>query len=219
MNPITEQLIQKSNGLLSIKPEINDWTGKSFSMFNTGSVEVETAEVLYGLTRLIKPKKILDTGSHFGVSALYMALACQHNDLGRVLSVEHDGFYAEKAVELWRTCGVSSNVSLYNGSSLELDTKDTYELMLLDTEPQIRFAELVKFYNQLAPGGFVFIHDLHRHMSQEDNKEHGFGHPFGKLPQEIIDWVRSVELAPWHFPTPRGFVGFYKTDQRDYKWL
>lgn len=214
---ITNDLVQRSNGLLNIKPEINDWTGKNFQMFNTGSVEVEVAEFLYAIVRLLKPQNILDTGTHFGVSALYMGQACQDNEFGEVLTMEVNSHYAQEAKKLWEACGVKK-IRQYNGESLKWKGEEKFDFMLLDTEPQIRFAELIKFYPHLNPGSFVFIHDLHRHMSQEPNEEHGFGHPFGKLPKEIVDWVKDHELWPFHFPTPRGLTGFYRPQENDFKW-
>ena len=66
-------------------------------------------------------------------------------------------------------------------------------------------------------GGFVFIHDLHRHMSQEPHEKF-FGWPFGELPKQVKDWVKDGELRPFHFPTPRGLTGFYKASEGDYNW-
>lgn len=219
MNPITESLIARANGLLKIHPEINDWTGKSFQMFNTGSVEVETAEFLYAMVRLTKPERILDTGTHFGISALYMALAAEHNGFGEVVSMEIDGYYVLEAKKLWQACGLTHRIKQFHGESLKYDDPQGFQFMFLDTEPQIRFAELIKFEQHLGFGGFVFIHDLHRHMSQEPNAEHGFGFPFGPLPEDIKKMVRTDRLRPFHFPTPRGLVGFYKKDHHlDYEW-
>lgn len=218
---ITDYLVEKSNGLLHIKPEINDWTGRNYHMFNTGSVEVETAEFLYGMVRLLKPGRVLDTGTHYGVSALYMGQALADNgNNGIVISLELDNHYLRHAEDLWTLAGLKDTTIFGKRTeSLDYEPDDPFDFMLLDTEPQIRFAELVKFYPHLKPGGYVFIHDLHRHMSQEENKEHGFGYPFGKLPEEIKILVKHDKLRPFHFPTPRGLVGFYKTRDDDYKWV
>jgi hypothetical protein len=55
-------------------------------------------------------------------------------------------------------------------------------------------------------------------MHQIPNEEHGFAWPYGKLPPEIIKLVKEDKLRPFHFPTPRGLTGFYKTREDDYKW-
>ncbi len=217
---VTTDLITRANGLLQVQPEINDWTGKRFSMFNTGSVEVETAEFLYAMVRLTKPQHILDTGTHYGVSALYMGQGLKDNLAvgAEVMSLELDKVYLDQAIKLWETTGLRSFITSTHGESLKFEPSHNFDLMLLDTEPQIRFQELIYFFPFLNPGGYVFIHDLHRHMSQEPNKEHGFGYPFGKMPKAIVEMLKEDELRLFHFPTPRGLAGFYKPMEGDYKY-
>jgi predicted O-methyltransferase YrrM len=170
-------------------------------------------------------KQILDTGTHYGISAAYMGQALKDNSLGGIVdSYEISPEYAKKARQLWIDLGLT-NIRCFeidflkNAGFVEEQNNKWFQLVLLDTEPQLRFAELIKIFPYVDLGGFIFIHDLHRHMSQGDNQEHGFGWPFGKLPDEIIQLVKDDELRPWHFPTPRGLAGFYKTDPRDFKWL
>lgn len=215
---ITDELIQKSNGLIGLHPEVNDWTGKNFVMFDDGGVELEVGEFLYGLVRVLKPEKILETGTYTGISAMYMAQGLKDNGMGDIVSLEVDRTHKERAEELWRRVGLSEYARSQLESSEHFESKDEYDLLFLDSEPQYRFGELVKFFPHLKPGGYVFIHDLHRHMSQQPNEKF-FGWPFGALPTEIENWVKDGQLRPFHFPTPRGFMGFYKPDPRDYKWI
>jgi predicted O-methyltransferase YrrM len=219
MKQITEYLLSRSGGLLKIEPEINDSTGKGYSMFNSGSVEVEVGEFLYGLVRVHKPQYILDTGTHYGVSAAYMAQALVDNNLGgQVISLEHDPFYHRQATDLWNNLGLFNMITGLLQDSKDHEPKFTYDLLLLDTEPQLRFNELVKFYPHLREGGFLFLHDLHRHMGQEEIPGHEFAWPWGILPEKIKELVRTRQLSPMHFSTSRGFTGFYKSDPRDFKW-
>ena len=39
----TDELAQKSKGMIDLYPEINDWTGKNYQMFDDGGVELEVA--------------------------------------------------------------------------------------------------------------------------------------------------------------------------------
>ncbi len=219
MNALTQDLIKRSGGLLTVQPEINDWTGKNYQMMNTGSIEIEVGEFLYGLVRVLKPQYILDTGTHFGVSAAYMAQGLFDNDLeGHVFSLEHDIYFHQKSQDLWNNLGLFSFITGIHGKSLDYVPSREYDLILLDTEPDLRFNELVMFYPYLKPGGFVFIHDLHSHMSQVQVEGQEFGAPFGKLPQPIKTWLQDDQLRPFHFPTSRGFTGFYKPKENDYRW-
>ena len=115
--------------------------------------------------------------------------------------------------------GLQNHVTCHLGDARMFQPEAPYEFILLDTEPQTRFAELIKFYDHLKPGGFVFIHDLHQHMHQISNEEHGFAWPYGPLPEQIKQWVKDGKLRPIHFETPRGLTGFYKVHPDDYKWL
>lgn len=213
----TDELIQKSNNLIKLHPEISDWTGKHFQMFDDGGVELEVGEFLYGLVRVLKPESILETGTYTGISAMYMAQGLTDNDLGHLDTVEFEMAHKTRAEELWRRVGVMSRVDCILMDARKFVPKHQYDLLFLDSEPNMRFDELVRFFSSLSPGGFVFIHDLHRHMSQQPH-EMFFGWPYGKLPQQIVDWVKDDQLRPVHFPTPRGFMGFYKPREDDFKW-
>lgn len=217
MSNLTDYLIGRSGGLIKTYPEVLD-EGKGYWMFDDGGVEVEVGEFLHGLVKVLKPKRVLTTGVYTGISDMYIAQGLVENGYGASTALEFDSYHLNRAKDLWKRVGVDGVVTGVLGPSLDFQPEGQYELMFLDTEPNLRFKELVKFYDFLAPGGFVFIHDLHRHMSQEPNSEHGFGHPFGELPTKIKSWVKDRELNPIHFPTPRGFMGFYKRDPRDFNW-
>jgi predicted O-methyltransferase YrrM len=194
-----------------------------YTSFNDAGVETETGEFLYAMVRILKPTFVLETGTHWGIGSSYMAQALKDNNHGILDTIE---FLPEIYT---RACRRFEQLNLLpRGGSKKwirphlMDVKDfiptdTYKLMLLDTEPQTRFAELIKFEPFLEPGGFVFIHDLHRHMHQIENKEHGFAWPYGKLPQEVKDLVNDWDLRPFHFGTPRGLTGFYKRHPDDFK--
>lgn len=195
-----------------------------YTSFNDAGIETETGEFLYAMVRMLKPDRVLETGTHIGVGAAYMGQALKDNRKGSMVTVEFLPEIHRRACQRMQTLGLGGTGAAYEIVSCKLgDVKDfqpenNYQLILLDTEPQTRFAELVKFYPYLDEGGFVFIHDLHRHMHQIPNDEHGFAWPFGPLPAEMVEFVKAGKLRPFHFSTPRGFTGFYKVSERDYKW-
>jgi predicted O-methyltransferase YrrM len=196
---------------------------RGYASFNDAGIEAETGEFLYGMVRVLKPTRILETGTHFGIGASYMGMGLKDNNHGVLETFEFLPEIRKVAIERFQKMFLSPKWI----TSYLMDAKDfipefpdkPYKLILLDTEPQTRFAELIKFYPYLAPGGFVFIHDLHQHMHQVENAEHGFAWPYGKLPQEIKDMVLTGHLRPFHFETPRGLTGFYKVDSNDYLWI
>lgn len=212
---ITDYLLEKAEGLVTKSPEVLDNEKHGYEMIDTGAVEIEVGELLYGLVRLIKPHQILETGTYTGVSAMYMGAALKENKRGLLTTLEIDQSHIERAEKLWKLTQVDSQITALRLASLDFEPSNMYELMFLDSEPHLRFAELVKFYDHLSPGGFVLIHDLHNHLGQQEGHES----PFGRLPTELSNWIIAGSLKPWYFPNPRGMVGFQKRkagDKPDY---
>lgn len=213
---LTEQFARYAGAFLTVKPEYIDSRG--YEMFNDGGVECETGEFLYGLVRLIKPEHILETGTHLGVSASYMAQALQDNGRGEITTVEFAPGNYHKSGELFEVLNLSEQITRVLGDSSEFMPPDELDVLFLDTEPNLRFGELMRFYTLVKPGGFILIHDLHPHMHQVENKEHGFAWPYGQIPKAMAALVRSDKLRPIHFQTPRGLTMFYKTNDVTYRW-
>lgn len=190
-----------------------------YSSFNDAGIEIETGEFLYAFTRMLKPDNVLETGTHWGIGASYMGMALHDNGHGNLDTIEFLPEIYNKAQDRINALRLGGFVTQHL-----MDVKDfnpgqsTYKLILLDTEPQTRFAELIKFFPYLEDGGFLFIHDLHQHMHQVENAEHGFAWPYGRISEEMKSLVTSGYLRPFHFETPRGLTGFYKVHPNDYIW-
>lgn len=198
--------------------EIFDPARAGFSSFNDAGVECETGEFLYGWLRILKPKRALETGTHFGIGASYMGLALADNNEGVLDTFEFLPEIYNVSDNRIKKLGLSERVIPHLMDVAQFEPTENYQFMLLDTEPILRFAELIKFFPRLEQGGYVFIHDLHRHMHQIENQEHGFAWPYGKIPDPLLNLVRSGALRPFHFFTPRGLTGFYKVHDGDFKW-
>lgn len=200
-----------------------EWSKSTLShtAFNDGGVECEVGEYLYSLIRVLKPKFVLETGTHKGIGASYMSLALADNQEGVLDTVEFiPELYDEAKVRL-------TKMGTNNTLQFLLDVKHfqpphNYQLILLDTEPDIRFAELLKFYHYLDEGGYIFIHDTPRNLCQGNiNPDHPQykSWPFGDIPEGMKDLVREGKLRPFHLNNPRGMIGFYKVHKDDYKWI
>lgn len=216
---ITQTLLQK-DGMLELHDE-GEWgnTHSKYSAFNDAGLECETGEFMYGMMRILKPNNVLETGTHFGVGASYMGMGLQDNGFGHLDTIEFLPEIHTVAKRRIVRLGLDSQVTCHFGDVAKFEPSCKYDFILLDTEPQTRFAELLKFYPALNEGGYLFIHDLHPHMHQIPNEEHGFAWPYGLIPKAMAELVKSGKLRPMHFKTPRGLTGFYKVDTTtDYKW-
>lgn len=215
---ITDDLVKQ--GILKILPEVSDSEKKGYEMFDDGGVELEVGEFLYSLIRVLKPERVLTTGIYTGISDLYIAKALQRNKIGHSTALEHDRYHFDRAKQMWNKAGIGQLIDAVLTSSLEFKPEGKYQFMFLDTEPNIRFQELVNFYSFLDEGGYVFIHDLPRNFTQGNfNSDHPEveSWPFGNLPEQIKEWINKGELVKFHLPSPRGLVGFYKLHSSDYK--
>jgi predicted O-methyltransferase YrrM len=149
---------------------------------------------------------------------MYMAMGLMDNGGGMVDTFE---FIPENYNKAMANFNKSDLRKFISAACMDVGTfipSTQYDMIFLDTEPQTRFQELIRFFDYLKPGGFVFIHDLHQHMGQMENAEHGFAWPWGEMLPTITEWVQHNKLRPFHFKTPRGLTGFYKVDENDYKW-
>ena len=212
----TNYLFDKAGTLIKRQPEVRDNEEKGYEMADDGGVEIEVGEFLYGLIRLLKPTRVLTTGIYTGISDMYIAQGLKDNNYGVSTALEIDETHLERAKKLWEKVGVSEYIFPQHMKSLDFEPYGVYQFMFLDTEPHLRFHELVKFYEYLEPGGFVFLHDLHNHLGQETIPGQEPFWPWGELPKEIKEWIKNGDLKPWYFPNPRGMTGFQKKKDTDY---
>lgn len=199
---VANHLLAKAGGLLHVEAE-PDYRGLSWSCFDSGGVEIEVGEFLYGLVRTMKPKRILETGTRFGISAAFMGLALAENGRGLLTTIETSPTSMDRAKALFAAVGIDRfiepiRMAVQNWAKPE---GVRYEMIFLDTELQYRFGDLIRFWPDLNEGGIAIIHDLHEHMDQVGEEA---SRRFGVLPREIAEMIRGHRLQSLHLPTPRG---------------
>lgn len=210
---ITKDILSQTKRL-TVQSEGNFTPGKQeWSCFNSGGVEVEVAEFLYSLVKMVKPGFIVETGTHLGVSALYMALACRENKKGSIWTYEVIPELQLKARDLWQDLGVLRYINSLLKPSLEADIPNNLkiDLLFLDSEPQFRFDEFLKFWDQVSPGGLILVHDLHPSLGHHGKTYHGvYDWPYGDFRAKIGSFIKDHKVQTISFPTPRGFTIFQK---------
>lgn len=216
VSPITQRILDL-DPTLQLHNE-GEWSGTQslYNAFNDAGVECEVGEFLYSMTRVLKPTQVLETGTHWGVGASYIGHALKDNGIGRLTTLEFLHPNYEIASRRVQKQGIDAHVQVIEADVASLTPSTNFQLIFLDTEPQTRFAELLKFYPYLDEGGYIFIHDLNPHMHQIPNEEHGFAWPYGRIPKAMDDLIKHGKLRPFHFRTPRGFTGFYKESREDH---
>lgn len=83
------------------------------------ALEPDKAEFCYGLCRAIGAKRVVEVGTSFGVSTLYLAAAVRDNGGGLVTGTEWEPTKAAVARENWAKAGLSSFIDLREGDAKE----------------------------------------------------------------------------------------------------
>ena len=107
------------------------------------ALDQDKSQYLYTLCRATGATTIVEAGTSFGVSTIYLALAAAANakasgKTARVIATEHEPTKAAKAREYWRECGeaVTSVIDLREGDLRETLKQDleNVDLLLLDSK-------------------------------------------------------------------------------------
>ncbi|KAG6810981.1 hypothetical protein H0H93_014643, partial [Arthromyces matolae] len=106
------------------------------------ALDQDKCQFIYQLSRAINAKTIVEAGTSFGVSTIYLALAVQANvaatgGKGTVIGTEYEPEKAKKAREHWKECGdiVADVIDLREGDLRETlkENVENVDLLLLDS--------------------------------------------------------------------------------------
>ncbi|KAH7105892.1 S-adenosyl-L-methionine-dependent methyltransferase [Auriculariales sp. MPI-PUGE-AT-0066] len=131
------------------------------------ALEREKCEALYVLLRALGATTVIEAGTSFGVSTIYLALAANQNaatrasrDSARVIATEHEATKAEKARSHWKEAGpdIESTIELREGDILETLAKDLppqIDFVLLDIWAPLAYPTLELLLPHLRVGAVV----------------------------------------------------------------
>jgi predicted O-methyltransferase YrrM len=209
MLPITQKIIDAGR---QIEKEISN-PESGYMMFNSGGVEVEVGEFLYSLTHLLKPKSILETGTHLGISSSYFAKALEELGRGKITTLEVIPELRDDAVKLWQALNLGPQIDSHlQASQSFMPTTDTIDLLFLDSEPQYRFDEFIRFWPWVPIGGLIIIHDMNNKLGRSGIEAHGMvDWPYGDFREKLGPFIKRYDVQVFSFATPRGLTIFQKT--------
>ena len=128
-------------------------------------VELETAEFLYGLVRMMKPGLVVETGTFPGVATEGIWRAVQDNDCGWFSSWETNPDRAVLAREAF------PKVDIRDGSPRDFSDAD---LVFLDSQPTDRLEEIAAWDATARQGSVVVIHDARHNFFSAPRNAWGF---------------------------------------------
>jgi predicted O-methyltransferase YrrM len=104
------------------------------------ALDQDKCQFVYQLARAIGARNIVEVGTSFGVSTIYLALAVgQNGEEGKVIATEKESTKAEKAREHWKEAGdelVTRYIDLREGNlreTLKLNVP-TLDFVLIDSK-------------------------------------------------------------------------------------
>lgn len=132
----------------------------------------------YLLARSLDARRIVEFGTSFGVSTIYLALAVRENGGGRVIGTERVPSKAARAREHLREAGLLDFVEIREGDATETlrDLEAPVDLLLCDGFPPSMLPVLKLVAPRMRPGGVVV----------SDNVGAFWGDH-----RDFLDWVRN----------------------------
>lgn len=139
-------------GAASLSAEERARRAKAFASDKLVALDRDKAEFCYGLCRAIRARRIVEIGTSFGVSTLYLAAALRdtigaHGGTGTVIGTEHEPAKAEAARLHFAQAGLEQLIELREG-----DLRQT----LRSLEGPIDFV-LVDIWTDMARPGLELV--------------------------------------------------------------
>jgi len=116
---------------------------------------------LYLLARAINAKRIVEFGTSFGVSTIYLALAVRDNGGGLVIGTEMVPSKAARAHSNLEEAGLASFVEIREGNAVETlrDIDEPIDFLLSDGFPQYALPVLQLVSPKMRRGAIVINHN------------------------------------------------------------
>ena len=117
--------------------------------------------ILYSLIRAIQPDIVVETGTHKGFTALYMAHALHDNGKGVL-------YTAEPNEQMWGARGnfrkfpeLESRIKYFEGMGKDMEVEGKIDLLFIDSEHEkdVVLGEMEHFLPKLSNNAIVVFHD------------------------------------------------------------
>lgn len=123
-------------------------------------ISPEAGDLLYNLVRAVRPRTVVEFGTSYGISTLYLAAAVRDNGAGHVITTELSGVKAAAARRTFAETGLDDVITLLEGDAREtLAGVDAVDFLLLDGWKDLYVPVLRQLEPRLAPGTLVAADD------------------------------------------------------------
>lgn len=171
--------------LMRSKTEYRDFYGtlKDFPL----AVSRETGDLLYMLARSTKAKTIVEFGTSFGISTLYLAAALRDNGGGRLITSEFEPSKVIRARENLTAGDLIDLVEIREGDALQtlsVNLPESIDLAFLDGAKALYPEILSLLESRLKPGALIIADNADyapEYLERVRSVTHGYmSTPFGK---------------------------------------
>ncbi|GET45037.1 O-methyltransferase [Capnocytophaga felis] len=156
-----------------------DWKTENESFYDGKYIPIHPHQgtFLYMQARALNAKSILEFGTSYGISTIYLAKAAKENG-GKVITTEYLPEKVKKAKENIAQAGLSPYVEILEGDARETlkQVNTTYDFVLLDGWPNLVFPIFKLIQNQLKKGAVIAVDDVQG---------------FAPSMQDYLDFVRN----------------------------
>jgi predicted O-methyltransferase YrrM len=124
-------------------------------------ISAEAGQLLYALVRSARPQTVVEFGTSFGISTIFLAAAVIDNGAGQVVSTELSQKKLDQAQQNLREAGVDGPVTLLAGDARETlaTVPGPVGLVLLDGWKDLYVPVLELLEPKLSPGALVIADD------------------------------------------------------------
>ena len=146
-------------------------------------VSREQGEFLYLTARAIGATKVVEFGTSFGISTIYLAAAVRDNGRGEVIGSEIEASKVQVAKANLEAAGLAAHADVRLGDAMETlrDLPEPIDLVLLDGWKDLYIPVLERVMPRLRPGSvvladniFTFRKSLRPYVESMQSGERGF---------------------------------------------
>jgi predicted O-methyltransferase YrrM len=125
-------------------------------------ISAQGGELLYSLVRAVRPETVVEFGTSFGISTIYLAAAVTDNGTGRVFGTEMSAAKIAAARANLGEAGLAGAATILAGDARDTlaDIPGPIGLVLLDGWKDLCLPVLRSLEPRLAPGALVVADDI-----------------------------------------------------------
>lgn len=192
-----------------MRPHVPEQRAHLFTCLDGTSTEHEYLSLVTAFVRCLKPRRILETGTHFANGTLAICAGLEANGVGTLTTIEMDEELHRKAKEKVGRCFPSVPVEFVHANSLDYfgtPKLQPFDFAFLDSALAVRAQELGVLLDTglIEHGSMVMIHDTSRCGAMDD----------GAIDPENVEYHRNIGpvvrrhpgLGWIRFPLSRGLT-------------